>query len=134
MKKLILVSMLYQVTDLVRTIAPELEGKTVTYIPTAGIAEEVEGMVEKETSTLESLGLTVDVLEVSTSSQEEIVDSLNRNGITIMMVTHDIHPALNDAQTILHLSHNGYFFGPKEKYFLSPMGMEFMKEAGHDHS
>ena len=81
MKKLILVSMLYQTTDLVRTIAPELEGKTVTYIPTAGIAEEVEGMVEKETSTLESLGLTVDVLEVSTASQEEIVDSLKRNDV-----------------------------------------------------
>ena len=81
MKKLILVSMLYQVTDLVRTIAPELEGKTVTYIPTAGIAEEVEGMVEEETSTLESLGMTVDVLEVSTASQEEIVDSLKRNDV-----------------------------------------------------
>lgn len=38
-------------------------------------------MVEKETSTLESLGLTVDVLEVSTSSQEEIVDSLKRNDV-----------------------------------------------------
>ena len=61
MKKLILVSMLYQTTDLVRMIAPELEGKTVAYIPTAGIAEEVEGMVEEETSILESLGLTVDV-------------------------------------------------------------------------
>lgn len=74
-------------------------------------------------------------LDPKTSSElYEIVDSLNRNGITIMMVTHDIHPALNDARTILHLSHNGYFFGPKEKYFLSPMGMEFMKEAGHDHS
>ena len=47
MKKLILVSMLYQTTDLVRTIAPELEGKTVTYIPTAGIPEEVEGMCRK---------------------------------------------------------------------------------------
>lgn len=46
MKKLILVSMLYQVTDLVRTIEPELAGKTVTYIPTAGIAEETEGMIE----------------------------------------------------------------------------------------
>ena len=56
MKKLILVSMLYQVTDLVRTIEPELAGKTVTYIPTAGIAEETEGMIEDETNTLESLG------------------------------------------------------------------------------
>ena len=81
MKKLILVSMLYQTTDLVRMIAPELEGKTVAYIPTAGIAEEVEGMVEEETSILESLGLTVDVLEVSTASQEEIVDSLKKNDV-----------------------------------------------------
>ena len=81
MKKLILVSMLYQTTDLVRTIAPELEGKTVTYIPTAGIAEEVEGMVEEETSTLESLGMTVDVLEVSSASYDSIVNSLTKNDI-----------------------------------------------------
>lgn len=81
MKKLILVSMLYQVTDLVRTITPELEGKTVTYIPTAGIAEDVEGMVEEETSTLESLGMTVDVLEVSSASYDSIVNSLTKNDI-----------------------------------------------------
>ena len=81
MKKLILVSMLYQVADLVRTIAPELEGKTVTYIPTAGIAEEVEGMVEEETSTLESLGMTVDVLEVSSASYDSIVNSLTKNDV-----------------------------------------------------
>ena len=41
MKKLILVSMLCQVTDLVRKVEPELAGKTVTYIPTAGIVEEI---------------------------------------------------------------------------------------------
>ena len=81
MKKLILVSMLYQVTDLVRTITPELEGKTVTYIPTAGIAEDVEGMVEEETSTLENLGMTVDVLEVSSASYDSIVNSLTKNDI-----------------------------------------------------
>lgn len=81
MKKLILVSMLYKVTDLVRTITPELEGKTVTYIPTACIAEDVEGMVEEETSTLESLGMTVDVLEVSSASYDSIVNSLTKNDI-----------------------------------------------------
>ena len=81
MKKLILVSMLYQTTDLVRTITPELEGKTVTYIPTAGIAEDVEGMVEEETSTLESLGMMVDVLEVSSASYDSIVNSLTKNDI-----------------------------------------------------
>lgn len=81
MKKLILVSMLCQVTDLIRSIEPELAGKTVTYIPTAGIAEEIEGMIESETATLESLGLTVDVLDVSAASYESIVSILTKNDI-----------------------------------------------------
>ena len=81
MKKLILVSMLYQVTDLVKTIEPELAGKTVTYIPTAGIVEETEGMVEEETTILESLGLAVDVLDVSAASYESFVYSLTKNDI-----------------------------------------------------
>lgn len=81
MKNLILVSMLYQVTDLVRTIKPDLEGKTVTYIPTAGIVEEIDGMVEEETKTLESLGMDVDVLDVSTASFEMIENSLAKNDV-----------------------------------------------------
>ena len=79
MKKLILVSMLYQVTDLIRTIEPELAGKTVTYIPTAAIAEEIEGMAEEETRMLEALGLIVDELEVSTASRESVQEKLTKN-------------------------------------------------------
>lgn len=81
MKKLILVSMLYQVTDLVRKVEPELAGKTVTYIPTAGIVEEIDGMIENETNTLQSLGLKVDVLNVSSASYESIVSALTKNDI-----------------------------------------------------
>ena len=81
MKKLILVSMLYQVTDLVRKVEPELAGKTVTYIPTAGIVEEIDGMIENETNTLQSLGLKVDVLDVSYASYESIVSALTKNDI-----------------------------------------------------
>ncbi len=81
MKKLILVSMLYQVTDLVRKVEPELAGKTVTYIPTAGIVEEIDGMIEDETNTLQSLGLKVDVLDVSSASYESIVSALTKNDI-----------------------------------------------------
>ncbi len=72
-------------------------------------------------------------LDVKTTSElYGILRNLNASGITIMMVTHDIHPVLHDARTILHFSHNGYFFGPKEKYFHSDAGKTFMKEAGHD--
>ena len=81
MKKLILVSMLCQVTDLVREAEPELAGKTVTYIPTAGIVEEIEGMIEDETNILQSLGLKVDVLNVSSASYESIVSALTQNDI-----------------------------------------------------
>ena len=81
MKKLILVSMLYQVTDLVRKVEQELAGKTVTYIPTAGIVEEIDGMIENETNTLQSLGLKVDVLDVSSASYESIVSALTKNDI-----------------------------------------------------
>ena len=72
-------------------------------------------------------------LDMHTSSElYRLIDALREDGMTIMMVTHDIHPALNDARTILHLSHGRYFFGPKEAYFASDMGKEFLKEAGHD--
>lgn len=60
-----------------------------------------------------------------------IIRKLNEEGITVLMVTHDIHPALNDAKTILHLSQESYFFGNKEEYFASELGKRFLKEAGH---
>ena len=69
----------------------------------------------------------------STAELYGIIGSLNDSGTAIMMVTHDIHPALNAADTILHLSHGSYFFGTKDEYFRSGMGRTFLKEAGHDH-
>ena len=69
----------------------------------------------------------------ATSELYSMIDSLNDSGITVLMVTHDIHPALNAAGKILHFSHDGYFFGPKDEYFESEKGRTFLKEAGHDH-
>lgn len=79
MKKILLVSMSYNVTDLLKKEEPNLKGKTVTYIPTAAIAEEIEGMAEEETRMLEDLGLTVDELEVSTASRETVREKLMKN-------------------------------------------------------
>ena len=81
MKKVLLVSMTHNVTDLVKEAEPELKSRTVTYIPTAAIAEEVEGMAEVETKMLEELGLTVDELEVSTASRETVRETLMKNDI-----------------------------------------------------
>ena len=46
----------------------------------------------------------------------EIIDSLNQDGITVIMVSHDISAALKYAKHILHLSNNGYFFGTTDEY------------------
>lgn len=70
-------------------------------------------------------------LDPHTSSElYSIVDGLNRGGMTIIMVTHDIHPALNSASHVLYLG-AGFFFGRKDDYFDSEPGRRFLKEAGH---
>ncbi len=69
----------------------------------------------------------------SSSELYAIVNELNARGITVIMVTHDIHPALNDATTIFHFSHSSFYQGKKDDYFQTEMGRIFMKEAGHAH-
>lgn len=45
-----------------------------------------------------------------------IIKHLNKDGITVIMVSHDIHTALHNASHILHLHKNFTFFGKTEKY------------------
>lgn len=81
MKKMLLVSMLQHSADLVKKAEPDLAGKVVTYIPTASIAEEIEGIVEEETKILNGLGLEVDVLEISAASRQKIKESLTKDDL-----------------------------------------------------
>lgn len=69
----------------------------------------------------------------SASEMYHIISSLHQEGITIIMVTHDIHPALNDADSILYLASDGFFFGHKEDFFQTDCGHRFLEEAGHHH-
>ena len=87
MKKILLVSMMHRVTEILKREEPDLAGKTVSYIPTAIIGEAdgdeavIEGMIKEETDMLESLGLKVDVLEISAASREKITRSLTENDL-----------------------------------------------------
>lgn len=56
-----------------------LEGKSVTFIPTANVPEEYKLYVEAAKQELEQLGIIVDELEVSTASAEEIGRKLRGN-------------------------------------------------------
>lgn len=52
-----------------------------------------------------------------TNQLYEIVHSLNKEGITIIMISHDLH-VLEHANKVLHLGHEVYF-GDKDEYFKS---------------
>lgn len=70
-------------------------------------------------------------LDSHTSSElYRLIDDLNRDGMTVIMVTHDVHPALNSAGKILHLGRT-FFFGLRDEYFKSEVGKRYLEESGH---
>lgn len=81
MKKMFLASSFIDVADLfLKFTGKRCEGKTVTFIPTASIVEEVNFYVAAGKKALEKCGIIVDELEISTTSKEEIESKLKENG------------------------------------------------------
>ena len=61
----------------------------------------------------------------------ELIAELNRDGITMIMVTHDIHAALRYEDHILHIG-SELFFGTREDYAESEEGQFFLRKRGND--
>ena len=58
------------------------------------------------------------------------LDYLNKKeGIAIIMVTHDLHSALPYATAILHAGHGSWFYGDTASYLASPCGKRFGGEV-----
>lgn len=57
----------------------------------------------------------------------DIIWNINQKlGITIIMVSHDVHAAMKYAGHILHLHNAQLFFGSKEEYMRSETGQRFI--------
>lgn len=51
---------------------------------------------------------------------------LNRKeGMAVVMVTHDLRAALRSARTVLHIGRSSYFLGTVKDYLASPQGRRF---------
>lgn len=61
-----------------------------------------------------------------------LIKEINKKGITIIMVSHDINFAVNNASKILHLKKNIKFFGNTEDYANSEVGRRFIGGAQID--
>jgi zinc transport system ATP-binding protein len=59
-----------------------------------------------------------------------LLDYLNRReGMAIVMVTHDLKAALRSARTVLHIGRDGWFCGSVAEYLRSPAGRRFGEEG-----
>ena len=63
---------------------------------------------------------------VASAELYRIVESLNRSGVTVVMVTHDIKNAVTYASHVLHLHNKPLFFGTTEDYLKSDVGKRFV--------
>ncbi|MEA4934095.1 MAG: AAA family ATPase, partial [Lawsonibacter sp.] len=61
-----------------------------------------------------------------TADMYELIRKLNReDGITVIMISHDIASAVRYASHILHIGHKPLFFGAVDAYLDSPIGKVF---------
>lgn len=79
MKKLFLTSSFKDVYLIFKNFQNDLNGKRVTFIPTASIVEDVVFYVKEGKKSLEKLGLIVDELEISIASTDEIEHKIKNN-------------------------------------------------------
>ncbi len=66
---------------------------------------------------------------IVTEEMYELIAKLNREGLTVIMVSHDISAALRYASHILHIG-GEVFFGTKEEYLQSETGRYFLAQKG----
>ena len=67
-----------------------------------------------------------------TAEMYTLIEKLNReDGITVIMISHDIATAVKYASHILHIG-DAVFFGTKTEYLQSPQGRLFAAEKGGD--
>lgn len=80
MKKLFLTSYFKEVSEKLPSFFNEnLKNKTITFIKTASLVEEINFYVDEAKEELIKLGLTIDELDISTFSIENISQKLNKN-------------------------------------------------------
>ena len=59
----------------------------------------------------------------------DLISDLNKSGITIIMISHDIAAAVRYASHILHIGHT-VFFGTRDEYLESDAGRFFLMQEG----
>ena len=65
-----------------------------------------------------------------TADMYTAIEELNRSGVSVIMISHDISAATRYASHILHISHEPLFFGKTEDYLKSDVAKFFTETKG----
>lgn len=60
-----------------------------------------------------------------------LISDINRDGVTVIMVSHDMNAAVEYASHILHIAYRPRFFGTKEDYLRSDICRFFTGDGGN---
>ena len=66
---------------------------------------------------------------VVTAEMYELIAGLNREGVTVIMISHDVSEALSCCTHILHIGKSA-FFGTRSEYLTSEIGRRFLASEG----
>lgn len=69
---------------------------------------------------------------VVTAELYQLIKNLNREGVTILMVSHDISCSVRNAGKILHMGTDIRFYGKTEDYVKGDLCRKFLGGAEHD--
>lgn len=62
---------------------------------------------------------------IATAEMYQLIRDLNKEGITIIMISHDLGASVQDASHVLHIGKK-VFFGTREEYLESSIGRYYM--------
>lgn len=72
---------------------------------------------------------------IVTAELYQIINKLNKeNGVTVIMISHDVNAAVQNANKILHLGNYTEFYGSTADYIKSHVGRRFLGEKEIDTS
>jgi len=135
MRNLFLASSFADVADVFEHSEDNLSsGKTVTFIPTASIYEEVNFYVGLGKQALEQMGLIVDVLEISTASNDEIVQTLRKNhyiyvtGGNTFFLLQELKRSNADQEIIKQIELGKTYIGESAGSMVLSPSVEYVKE------
>jgi len=66
---------------------------------------------------------------IVTGELYRIIRNLNQTGVTVVMISHDVRAAVENANKILHIGSSAEFFGSTEEYLRSEAGKKFLRQS-----